>query len=441
MIDVATPNDNGSGHSWTIEDLLESISAEPELWVRAVAAWITERSVPFRSCKVDWIPSTGGAIQVSHRASKARSTSYETLTWPSKEQEVVLGGTPNSNGPTRPFPSNEASPFIDLTAAAAALVGVDMTYGRRATSWQPTFRRQDTAGRISGVKVDQSGVTVRQGRYPAVPPAEMTWPRSTRSMAVGCGVAALWWMRSALSVLSCASSCATATRRPATRNVSDPTPKCSGWLSPAIRPRRPPWACPSQWPRPQPPTPCDPRSPPAGSWRTPPGSTSWARTSPSAKLSAWPIRFPVTPAPGWCRSPARAGRILAVLETRRGYGGEAHRHLRVASELARRLGADRNDYGSEFGPTNIALHQVAVEVELGNAAESLQLAGKVRPYGLSAERQARFLVDVARANDQRLGQPTCPACFDYRGAVIRNASVGELWSQPDNRPPAAPGCP
>ena len=133
--------------------------------------------------------------------------------------------------------------------------------------------------------------------------------------------------------------------------------------------------------------------------------------------------------------------LLAVLETRRGYGEEAYRHLRVASELARRLGADRNDYGSEFGPTNIALHQVAVEVELGNAAESLQLAGKVRPYGLSAERQARFLVDVARANDQRLGQPTCPACFDYRGAVIRNASVGELWSQPDNRPPAAPGCP
>ncbi len=51
MIDVATPNDNGGRHSWTIEDLLESISAEPELWVRAVAAWITERSVPFRSAK------------------------------------------------------------------------------------------------------------------------------------------------------------------------------------------------------------------------------------------------------------------------------------------------------------------------------------------------------------------------------------------------------
>jgi hypothetical protein len=32
-----------------------------------------------------------------------------------------------------------------------------------------------------------------------------------------------------------------------------------------------------------------------------------------------------------------------------------------------------------------------------------------------------------RPDDQRLGQPICQACFDYRGAVIWNASVGELW--------------
>ncbi len=32
-----------------------------------------------------------------------------------------------------------------------------------------------------------------------------------------------------------------------------------------------------------------------------------------------------------------------------------------------------------------------------------------------------------RPDDQRLGQPICAACFDYRGAVIWNASVGELW--------------
>lgn len=93
--------------------------------------------------------------------------------------------------------------------------------------------------------------------------------------------------------------------------------------------------------------------------------------------------------------------LLSVLEARRGNAEEAHRHLRVATGLARHLGADRNDHGTEFGPTNVKLHQVAVEVELGNAAEALRLARPVDASGLSAERRARFLVDVARAHAQR----------------------------------------
>jgi len=93
--------------------------------------------------------------------------------------------------------------------------------------------------------------------------------------------------------------------------------------------------------------------------------------------------------------------LLAVLESRRGDAEEARRHLKVASALARTLGEDRNDYGTEFGPTNVALHQVAVEVELGNAAEALRLADRVDASRLSPERQARFLVDVARAHAQR----------------------------------------
>ncbi|MDA8043687.1 MAG: helix-turn-helix domain-containing protein [Actinomycetota bacterium] len=109
--------------------------------------------------------------------------------------------------------------------------------------------------------------------------------------------------------------------------------------------------------------------------------------------------------------------LLAVLEARRGYGEEAHRHLRVASGLARRLGVGRNDYGTEFGPTNVALHQVAVEVELGNAAEALRLAGKVRASGLSAERQARFLVDVARAHTQRRQVPQAIAALTEAEAI------------------------
>lgn len=93
--------------------------------------------------------------------------------------------------------------------------------------------------------------------------------------------------------------------------------------------------------------------------------------------------------------------LLAVLESRRGDADEARRHLKVASALARTLGEDRNDHGTEFGPTNVALHEVAVEVELGNAAEALRLAGRIDASVLSPERQARFLVDVARAHTQR----------------------------------------
>jgi transcriptional regulator with XRE-family HTH domain len=93
--------------------------------------------------------------------------------------------------------------------------------------------------------------------------------------------------------------------------------------------------------------------------------------------------------------------LLAVLEARKGDTAEAHRHLKAAKRLARHLGADRNDYGTEFGPTNVALHEVAVEVELGNAAAALELAAKVDATRLSAERRSRFLVDIARAHVQR----------------------------------------
>ena len=89
----------------------------------------------------------------------------------------------------------------------------------------------------------------------------------------------------------------------------------------------------------------------------------------------------------------------------RGNAKEARRHVKAANGLARRLGADRDDYGTEFGPTNVALHAVAVEVELGNAAEALRLANQVNAASLSSERQARFLVDVARAHAQRVTSP------------------------------------
>ena len=66
-----------------------------------------------------------------------------------------------------------------------------------------------------------------------------------------------------------------------------------------------------------------------------------------------------------------------------------------------RLDGDRNDYHTEFGPTNVALHEVAVAVELGRAGEALRLAKKIDANALSPERRGRFLMDVARAHAQR----------------------------------------
>ncbi len=82
--------------------------------------------------------------------------------------------------------------------------------------------------------------------------------------------------------------------------------------------------------------------------------------------------------------------LLAVLEARRGNADQAHHHLRAATGLGRRLGVDRDDYGTEFGPTNVTLHQVAVEVELSNAAEALRLANKVDASNLSSRAPGPF---------------------------------------------------
>lgn len=80
---------------------------------------------------------------------------------------------------------------------------------------------------------------------------------------------------------------------------------------------------------------------------------------------------------------------------------EAYAHLRHAKEMAEQVGEGRNDYNTEFGPTNVALHEVSVAVDLGDAGVALRAAAAVDPSDLSAERQARFGIDLAQAHAQR----------------------------------------
>src|SRR5271166_5503967 len=79
----------------------------------------------------------------------------------------------------------------------------------------------------------------------------------------------------------------------------------------------------------------------------------------------------------------------------------AYGQLERASEIAGRLGEGHNEYNTEFGPANVRLYEIAVAVELGDAGRALRAAANVDITGLSAERQARMLIDVARAHAQR----------------------------------------
>jgi tetratricopeptide (TPR) repeat protein len=90
----------------------------------------------------------------------------------------------------------------------------------------------------------------------------------------------------------------------------------------------------------------------------------------------------------------------AAAASRRGDSREAYTAFKAAAAYADQLGEDRTELGTVFGPANVAIHQVAIAVELGRAVEAIQHIPKVDirrlPAGLG-ERRARFLIDVARS--------------------------------------------
>lgn len=61
----------------------------------------------------------------------------------------------------------------------------------------------------------------------------------------------------------------------------------------------------------------------------------------------------------------------AAASARRGDRREARTALKAADGCAVGLNEDRSDLGTVFGPTNVAIHQVAVAVELGDPFEAV----------------------------------------------------------------------
>ena len=98
--------------------------------------------------------------------------------------------------------------------------------------------------------------------------------------------------------------------------------------------------------------------------------------------------------------PGRPFLSAAAASARRGDSREAHVAMKAATVCSVELGQDRSDLATVFGPTNVAIHQVAIAIELGDAQGAIRHIPAVRfdqmPKQLT-ERRARFLIDVARS--------------------------------------------
>lgn len=88
----------------------------------------------------------------------------------------------------------------------------------------------------------------------------------------------------------------------------------------------------------------------------------------------------------------------AIMAARGGRVSPAWDSMSRARDVARRVGRDTEDYGLLFGPANVAIHEVAVAVELGDADEAIRRgAGLSLPSGLARERSSHHYIDLSRA--------------------------------------------
>jgi transcriptional regulator with XRE-family HTH domain len=96
--------------------------------------------------------------------------------------------------------------------------------------------------------------------------------------------------------------------------------------------------------------------------------------------------------------------IAAVIAGRRTDRKTATERLRRAQYLADALGEDGNHGWTAFGPTNVAIHQVSVATELGDAESAIAYAEQIDTSNLPEvlrSRRAQVHLDAAWAYSQR----------------------------------------
>ncbi|MGH4016614.1 MAG: helix-turn-helix domain-containing protein [Pseudonocardiaceae bacterium] len=81
--------------------------------------------------------------------------------------------------------------------------------------------------------------------------------------------------------------------------------------------------------------------------------------------------------------------LQAIMAARRGDSQAAKNNLRAAARLAECLGQDGNWLWTAFGPTNIAIHELAVHVALGDSRTALQLGENINTDTLPAVLRGR----------------------------------------------------
>jgi hypothetical protein len=81
--------------------------------------------------------------------------------------------------------------------------------------------------------------------------------------------------------------------------------------------------------------------------------------------------------------------LLAIMAGRRGDAPAAQKWLRNAAQLAERVGKDSNWLWTAFGPTNVAIHELAVRVALGDSRGALALGARIDAEVLPAVLRGR----------------------------------------------------
>jgi transcriptional regulator with XRE-family HTH domain len=98
--------------------------------------------------------------------------------------------------------------------------------------------------------------------------------------------------------------------------------------------------------------------------------------------------------------------VSAVAAVRSGDPWTARERLRDKALPAARAAGEGNVMWTVFGPVNVALHAMSLEMEMGEAAEALRLGDSIDASALpSRERRTTFALEVARCYEQRRDDP------------------------------------